>query len=414
MSEHLGLYLLTMVACLALSALFSASETALVSLGKVRLRQIKERHPHLGPVVERIAQNPDRLLSTILFGNTLANSAASSAGTAIAIALFPEHPVLVATVGVTVLLLVFTEITPKVIATNKAEKISLIVAQPINLLSRFAAPLLHLLTIGPRLVLKLFGITVGQPETTSDDIKTLAVLGREEGVIGEAEQDIIHSVVEFGGTTVGEIMVPRVEIQGVDSASQIEEVLDRVVETGHSRIPVFRGSIDEIVGILYARDLLAAWRSKSPIALQNLLRPPLFVSEHQKVSDLFREFRARNLRMAIVADEYGGTAGLVTLDDVLAEIVGEMVDEFRQARAITQRKDGSFLVSGQIDIEEFNERTGLALSEEEYQTLSGFLVNHLGRVPYVGEEIQLPGASFHVLDADHRRIYKLSLKKKGS
>jgi CBS domain containing-hemolysin-like protein len=411
MSEHLGLYWATLVVCIVVSAFFSASETALVSLGKVRLRRLKERHPHLGPVIEQLTRNPDRLLSTVLFGSNLTNSAASAAATAIAMALFPAHPVLVATGAVTVLLLIFTDITPKVIAANKAEQISLLVAQPLNALSRIASPVVHLLTIGPRLFLRLFGITAGQPETTSDDIKTIAVLGREEGLLSDEEEDIIHSVVEFGDITVAQIMVPRVEIEGVDVGLPLDDVLDLVVETGHARIPVYQGSIDKVVGILYARDLLVAWRNRRLIILKDLLRPPLFVSGHMKVRDLFRELRVRNQRLAVVVDEYGGTAGIVTLDDVIAEIVGEVVDEHRQARAITPRKDGSLLVSGQIAIDELNEQAGLALPEEQFQTLSGLIVDHLGRVPYPGEEVTLPGASFHVLDADHRRIYKLSLRK---
>ena len=397
--------------CITISAFFSASETALVSLGKVRLRRMKERHRRLGPVIERLTANPDRLLSTILFGSNLTNSAASAAATAIAIALFPDHAVLLATGAVTVLLLIFTDITPKVFAASKAESISLLVAQPLDLLSRFASPLVQVLTIGPRLFLKAFGVTVGQPGTTSDDIKTIAVLGREEGILGAEEQDIIHSVVEFGDITVGQIMVPRVEIAGVDADLPLEEVLDLVVETGHSRMPVYRGSLDQIVGILNARDLLVAWRSRKPVVLAELLRPPLFVADHMKVRNLFREMRARSLRFAVVVDEYGGTAGIVAIEDVLAEIVGEVVDEYRDAAEIAPGKDGALIVSGQIAIDDLNEKAGLALPDEEFQTLSGLLVNHLGRVPYPGEEIALPGASFHVLDADHRRIYRLSLKK---
>lgn len=203
MESDLTRYWVILAVCILISAFFSASETALVSLGKVRLRRLKELHPHLGPVVEQLANKPDRLLSTILLGSNLSNSAASSSATAIAIALFPAHPILVATCAVTVLLLVFTDITPKVVAASQAERISLLVAQPLNLLSRLASPLVQLLTLGPRLVLKLFGITAGQPETTSDDNKTIAVLGREEGILGPDETEIIHSAVEFGGITVG-------------------------------------------------------------------------------------------------------------------------------------------------------------------------------------------------------------------
>jgi len=290
--------------CLVLSACFSSAETAFISLGKVRVRRLKERHARIGAVIERLARNPERVLSTILLGNNLVNTAASAAATAIAIALFPEHPILVATVGVTVVLLVFAEITPKVIAASRPEAVALLAAQPIDLLARVAGPLVNVLTLGPRLILRLFGVTVGQPETTGDDIKTIAALGREEGILDEDEEEIISSVVEFGGITVGEIMVPRVDVAGLEVAEGLERAVDLALESGHSRMPVYEGTPDHIVGILHARDLFAAWRAGSGAALRELTRPPLFVSEHMKVRDLFRDMRESRQRMAVVLDEY--------------------------------------------------------------------------------------------------------------
>jgi CBS domain containing-hemolysin-like protein len=411
MSEHLELYWAALVVCLVLTAFFNASETALVSLGKVRLRQIKGRHPRLGPLLERVASNPDRLLSTILLGNTVVTAGASSSATALAITLAPQHPVLIATVAVTVLLLLTSEITPKVLAATYTERIALFVVQPVDILIRLFSPLVRVFSAVPRALLWALGGHEHKPAATSEDIKTMAVLGREEGVLGQAEQEMIHSVVEFGSITVSQIMVPRVEIESVADDLPLEEVLDLVVETGHARIPVYHGSIDQVVGILYARDLLVAWRNRQLIILRDLLRPPLFVSETMKVRDLFRELHHRREHLAVVVDEYGGTAGLVTLNDVVGEIVGEVVEEHRDAHDIAPRKDGSLLVSGQIAIDELNAKAGLSLPEEEFQTLSGLLVDHLGRVPYPGEEIRLAGAAFQVLDADHRRIYRLSLRK---
>jgi len=413
MSEHLELYWIALVVCLALTAFFNASETALVSLGKVRLRQIKQRHPRLGPLLERVTGNPDRLLSTILLGTTIVTAGASSAATALAIALSPEHPVLVATVSVTVLLLLTSEISPKVLAASFPERFALVVVQPIDVLIRLASPVVFLFSLVPRgLIWLVGGLRRGEEGgTTPEDIKTMAVLGREEGIIGKDEQEMIHSVVEFGALNAGQLMVSRVDIMSLDLDLPREEAINLVIESGHSRIPVYRGSKDHIDGVLQARDYLVAWRRGEADGIEKFVRPPLFIPDSMRVSTLFREFRTRNERMAIVVDEYGGTAGIVTLEDVLGEIVGEIVDEDRDVALLAARRDGSITVSGQIALDDLNAKAGLELPEEEFQTLSGLLVNHLGRVPYTGEEISLPGVVFHVLDADHRRIYRLAMKK---
>jgi len=413
MEDKTSAYVAGLVVCLGLSAFFNAAETALVSLGKVRQRRLKERHPSVGVVIERLTGNPDRLLSTLLIGNNLANTAASAAGTALAIEITPGHPVLAATVAVTVILLLFAEITPKVLASSFAEPVALVVARPLDFVARLATPLVKVLSLAPRAILWLLGGSrqVGGG-TISEDIKTMAVLGREEGSIGVDEQEIIHGAVEFGALTAGQIMVSRVDLLSLDLDLPREESIDLVIESGHSRIPVYRGSKDHINGVLQARDFLVAWRQgEAREGVEPFVRPPFFIPESMPVNTLFREFRARNERMAVVVDEYGGTAGIVTLEDVLGEIVGEVVGEDRDLTLLAARRDGSVTVSGQIALDDLNAKAGLALPEEEFQTLSGLLVNQLGRVPYPGEEVALPGVVFQVLDADHRRIYRLAMKK---
>jgi putative hemolysin len=413
MEDKTSIYAAGLVACLALSAFFNAAETSLVSLGKVRQRRLKERHPRAGAVIERLTGNPDRLLSTLLIGNNLANTAASAAGTALAIEFAPGHPVLVATVAVTVILLLFAEITPKVLAASFAEPVALVVARPLDLVARVATPLIKVLSLAPRAILWLLGGPRQEGEASiSEDIKTMAVLGREEGVIGKDEQEMIHSVVEFGALSADQIMVSRVDLLSLNLDLPREEAIDLVIESGHSRIPVYRRSQDHIDGVLQARDFLVAWRrGEADGGLERFVRPPFFIPESMLVSTLFREFRARNERMAVVVDEYGGTAGIVTLEDVLGEIVGEVVEEDRDLTLLAARRDGTVTVSGQIALDDLNAKAGLALPEEEFQTLSGLLVNQLGRVPYPGEEIALPGVVFQVLDADQRRIYRLAMKK---
>jgi CBS domain containing-hemolysin-like protein len=412
MDDTTGIYVGALALCLVLSAFFNAAETSLFSLGRVRLRRLKERHARTGALIERMIGNPDRLLSTLLIGNNMANTAASAAGTALAIELTPGHPVLAATVAVTVILLLFAEITPKVLAASFAEPVALAVARPLDLISWAATPLIKVLSLAPRALLWVLGaprqLAAG---TTSEDIKTMAVLGREEGAIGRDEQEMIHSVVEFGALTADQIMVSRVDLLSLDLALPREEAIDLVIESGHSRIPVYRGSKDHIDGVLQARDFLLAWRRGQAEDIGRFVSPPFFIPESMRVGTLFREFRARKERMAIVIDEYGGTAGIVTLEDVLGEIVGEVVDEDHDLTLLAARRDGTVAVSGQIAIDDLNAKTGLALPDEEFQTLSGLIVNHLGRVPYPGEEVALDGAVFQVLDADQRRVYRLAMKK---
>ncbi|HEY5999649.1 MAG TPA: hemolysin family protein [bacterium] len=406
-----GVYVAALAVCLALSAFFNAAETSLLSLGKVRLRRLKERHPRTGALIERLTGNPDRLLSTLLIGNNLANTAASAAGTALAIEFTPGHPVLAATVAVTVILLLVAEVTPKVLAAAYAEPVALAVARPLDLLARLATPLIKVLAAAPQLLLWVFGAPRGGGgATTSEDIKTMAVLGREAGIIGQDEQEIIHGAVEYGTLTAQQVMVSRVDIQSLDLTLPLEEAVDLVLGSGHSRIPVYRGTKDHIDGVLQARDFLVAWRRGEAGSVEPFVRPPLLIPESMRISALLREFKARGERMAIVVDEYGGTAGIVTLEDVLGEIVGEVVEEDRDVTLLATRRDGTVTVSGQIALDDLNAKTGLALPDEEYQTLSGLLVSQLGRVPYAGEEIELPGVVFHVLDADHRRIYRLAMK----
>jgi putative hemolysin len=328
MEDKTGIYVAGLIVCLVLSAFFNAAETSLVSLGKVRLRRLKERHPRVGGIVERLTGNPDRLLSTLLIGNNLANTAASAAGTALALEFAPGHPVLVATVAVTIILLLFAEITPKVLAASFAEPVALAVAQPLDLIARVATPLIKLLSLAPRALLWLLGGGSQQKdETISEDIKTMAVMGHEEGIIGKDEQEMIHSVVEFGALSAGQLMVSRVDIQSLDLDLPRDEAINLVIESGHSRIPVYRGSKDHIDGVLQAREYLVAWRRGEAEGIERFVRPPFFIPDSMRVSTLFREFRARNERMAIVVDEYGGTAGIVTLEELAEEIVGQLSDE---------------------------------------------------------------------------------------
>jgi CBS domain containing-hemolysin-like protein len=299
-----------------------------------------------------------------------------------------------------------------VLAASFPERFALVVVQPIDLMIRLASPVVFLFSLVPRgLIWLLGGLKLREGRTTPEDIKTIAELGHEQGIIGKDEQEMIHSVVEFGALNAGQLMVSRVDIQSLDLDLPREEAINLVIESGHSRIPVYRGSKDHIDGILQAREYLVAWRRGEAEGIERYMRPPFFIPDSMRVSTLFREFRTHNERMAIVVDEYGGTAGIVTLEDVLGEIVGEIVDEDRDVALLAARRDGSVTVSGQIALDDLNAKAGLALPEEEFQTLSGLLVNQLGRVPYTGEEIALPGVVFHVLDADHRRIYRLAMKK---
>lgn len=321
--------IIAVVFLLILSAFFSMSETALISLSKIRLRHLISKGARNAKLVQKLVSKPEKLITSILVGNNLVNTGISVIGAIIFVHLFGEEiGMIAATVCVTITLLVFGEIIPKMFAVQRNEKVSLAVAKPINIILILFTPLARVFIRMGNAMIKLFGGEVKQrsPLITEEEIRLMIELGKEEGVLGDDERKMLHKIFEFGDTVVSEVMVPKEKIIAVDIDASSEELLNLLVEEGHARIPAYRGSVDNIVGIIHARDLLYIWQNKGLVIIPDLLHPAYFVPKDKRVSELLKDFQRMRIQMAIVVDEKKRTAGLITLEDLTEEIVGE-IDE---------------------------------------------------------------------------------------
>ncbi|MDD5746952.1 MAG: hemolysin family protein [Candidatus Omnitrophica bacterium] len=312
------------------SAFFAMAEVAFVSLNKIRLRYLLARGEKNAEVVHRIVKKMDKLITTVLVGNNFVNIAISAIGTAIFITVFGNNftSIAVSTLVVTLLVLILGEITPKIFAVKHAEKVSLRVAWFMDFLINGLEPLVKVfLNICNRL-LRIFGEEPPRrsPLVTQEEIRLMIELGKEEGVVSDGERSMLHRIFEFGETLVNEVMLPAEKIAAIDINATPEELLDIIIEEGHSRIPVYEGGIQNIRGVVYARELLNVWRDRELVVVRDLLHPPYFIAPNKRVSELLREFQRTRVYMAIVADDKKNTIGLVTLEDLLEEIVGEIED----------------------------------------------------------------------------------------
>lgn len=395
-----------------LSALFSGSETALTAINRAKVRKLSEDNVRGAKRLEALLENPSRLLSAILLGNNLVNILAASVATNIAVQAYGNIGIGIATGILTFIILVFGEITPKTFAIRNPERFALAFFLLISGLVYILYPISRLLVIVANGILKLVGqksIKEG-PFLTAEELKTLVVLGEEEGVIEEKERKMIHSILEFGYTVAREIMVPRTEMVCVRVTQTIGEALEIAQEHGFSRIPVYEKNIDNIVGILYVKDLLNfITRGRTELKVKDLSREAYYVPETKRVDELLKEFQLNKVHMAIVVDEYGGTAGLVTLEDVLEEIVGEIFDEydFKEEARIEEISESQWELDGRLDVDAVGEFLGIKVDEDETETLGGFITTALGHVPEVGESIKYDKYEFVVLEVENRRVSKV-------
>lgn len=412
--ELIGLLIL-----LFFSGFFSASETALTSLGKLRIKTLLEREGEKAKDINLWASNPNRFLATILVGNNVVNIGASIMAAFLAMRIFGDKLTAGLAWGVTgvvtFVVLVFGELAPKTFARENAERLALKVIGFLRILSCILAPAIKVLLAMSRTVIKIFGgsIEKSTPFMTEEEMKALIGLGEEEGVLEEGEREMLESVFEFGETKVQEVMIPRTEMTCIGVNAKLDDILLVLVKAGYSRIPVYKGRIDNIIGLLYAKDLLRYWgeHGDKQLVLKDFVRQPYFIPETKKVNELLREFQRNRIHMAIVVDEYGGTAGLVTLEDLIEEIVGEIEDEYdREGKKIKYLEAGEALVDARIDIGELNEELGTSLPEQEgVETLAGFITSALGRVASVGEFVEQEGLKIYVVEATKRRIGKVKI-----
>ena len=410
------LYVALLFVCLLLSAFFSSSETAYISLQKLRLEYLVDAKVRGARRVAGLLQRPERLLSTVLLGNTFVNTAASALATALAIAAWPNQGVLIATVGLTVILLIFCETTPKTIAALHSERLSLTFGRPLEIVSWLLTPFVTVLSWIATRFSRLAGARPAPGSlVTDEEIRTMISVGQKEGEMEEAEAALLHKVFDFGDRPVREVMVPRPEVVCIEQGSRVAEFLALYAEHPLSRFPVFRENMDNVVGILAIKDVLMALATDTideQSVIDGLIRPAHFTPETNRINELFKEMREQNYRMAVMVDEYGGTAGIVSLTRLIEEIVGPVGDELAEVEKDYEVIDAyTFQVDGGLRIEEANEELKLGLPEGDYETVAGFILYLLGRIPRPNEQLRFRDLKIVITEMRGMKIEKILLTK---
>jgi CBS domain containing-hemolysin-like protein len=388
---------------LALSAFFAGSETALVSLSRIDLQRLREKGDRRALVLRSLKSHTSRLLATILIGQNLFITSASALATLLATAWLGEtYGAVAAIIFSTIVLFIFAEMTPKSIAAASPVSISRAVAVPMAWTMRLLSPFVNVLVKVSTGMLRLFGIPEKAPTLTEEEMKSLFNLGAEEGVIHGDERKLLHKVLEFGDKTVREIMVPRTKVIALPETAKFDDVRLVLHEHKLSRLPVYRGSLDNVVGILNAKDLFdLADEAEKNFALGRYLDPPFLVPEFKRAEDLFREMRRRRTHMAVVVDEHGGTAGIATIEDAIEELLGPIQDEYddEETSGFVAAGDRTYVLEGSFRLDDIEEQFGLSLPRDEAETIAGHLMLRFGRIPRRGERWRGRRAEFIVEDA---------------
>ncbi len=413
-----------------MNGFFSASEIALISLRKSRVRHLVKTGSAAARRVQKLQEEPERFLATVQIGVTLIGTLASALGGVIAIerikpvlggipvefiqkAAEPIALVIVVTV-ITYITLVAGELVPKSLAIRYSEQVAFFTAAVIDALSRLFSVVLRVLTASNNFVLAFFRLRPPEESAfiSEDEVKYLIREGRQRGVFEPSEEDLIHSVFKFTDTVVREVMVPRTDIAAVDADSDIDAILRTMNEKGFSRLPVYAGTIDNVVGVVYVKDILPLHVMDQPFSLESVLRKPYIVPPNKKVSVLLKEMRERRIHLVLVGDEYGGIDGLVTMEDLIEEIVGDIRDEKeKELKEIEEIAENRYIVDGKTDIGTVNEKLGLNLPEEEFETVGGFVLGLFGRLPAEGDEIRHDGVLFTVLRLRKNRLNRIRILK---
>ncbi|NDO45754.1 hemolysin family protein [Clostridium sp. MD294] len=393
------------------SAFFSASETALTSLNKIKLRNMTEENVKNADKVQKLIDDPNRLLSSILIGNNLVNNAAAALTTMIAVSLLGgQSGVGAATMVITIIILIFGEITPKTLASQNAEKVSLVVANIISVIVFISTPVVKVMNLITNVLIKILGgnSTEKTPTITEAELKTMVNVSHEEGVLEVDERRMINNVFDFGDLKAKDVMTPRTDMVCVEDTITYDEIVSIFKEERFSRLPVYHESVDNIVGILYVKDII--FIDEKHFKITDYMREPFFTYESKPISELFSEMRGNRIRAAVILDEYGGTSGLVTLEDLVEEIVGDIADEYdEQEEEIEVIKEDEFIVDGSTRLEDVNEMIGLHLESEDFDTIGGYVIGILGSFPDGGEEVETDNIKIVVEEVDKNRIEKLRI-----
>lgn len=416
MDSVLLVQLVVLVILLMGSAFFSASETALMSISKIDARHMVDQNIKNAKIVSKLVEDPNKLLGAILVGNNIVNIGASSLATVVATGIFGTDgaglAAAIATGVMTLLVLIFGEITPKSLSTQKSQEVACFVARPISLVVLIFNPVVKVLMFISNLIIRLFGgkIDTSKPFITTDELKTIVTVSHEEGVLEEEEKEMIYNVFGFGDSYTKDVMIPRTDMIAVDVNATYDEIIELYKQEQFSRMPVYQESHDNIIGVIYMKDLLLKQFDPKDFVISDFLRDVYFVHEFKRIDELFKEMRSKKIGMAIVVDEYGGTSGIVTLEDLIEEIVGDIDDEYDMTEdSFVKIADQEYLVDGSFRISDFNDELNLNISSNEFDSIGGFIIGLLDRFPDEGEVVVYDDITFKVEETMNNRINKLRI-----
>ncbi|WAW15862.1 CNNM domain-containing protein [Peptostreptococcus equinus] len=398
-----------LVLLLVSSAFFSASETALLSVNKVKIRHLKEEGVKGANVAESIIDKPKKMLSTILVGNNVANIAATSISTSLMMRLFGQQGIALATAIMTVLILVFCEVTPKTLGANNKEMVSLSVSKIMKVLIFILAPIVFIINLITTIIFKIFRIEDDDPNSliTEEDLKVMVNVSHEEGVLEHEERKIINNVFEFGDMKAEDAMVQRKDMITLALDSTYEEVLECYKEEKMSRVPIYNDGVDDIVGVLNLKDIvfLSDYEEEN-FSVEKYMRPPYYTYEFKKISQLLEDMKLAKTQIAIVLDEYGGTSGLLTVEDLIEVLVGDIEDEYdEETDEIVKVNESEYLIEGSAKLSDVNDILSIPLESDEFDSLGGYIIGFIDRLPDVGEEFELnESVTCRIVSIDKNRI----------
>lgn len=403
--------IIALVFLVAMSAVFSSSETAITSVSKIKVRQLDQKDNKNAHLLKKLHDNMQTTISTILIGNNIVNIAASSIATILFTNIFHQNGALISTVVMTVFVLIFGEVLPKTIAQYKNKSVALKFSRFIYLLTIVFKPIVKVLNLLTRLIIKLF---VGEDEDSStlteEELKTLVEVSEEEGVLKNQETEIMINALELKETLAVDIMTPRTSMASVDiedAESDLKEIIKNIT---YSRIPVYEDSIDDIIGVLHIKELAhKIIEDDRDFKVRDILKPAFYAYEYIPVVDLFKQMRTKNISISIIIDEYGGTSGIVTMEDILEELVGEIDDEYDNEKEVTKLSDNEYLVDPEMRIDEVNERFDLDIQSDKFDSIGGFVIELLDRMPKSKDEVEFENLKFVVVNVDKRKITQLMI-----
>ena len=408
-----SIQIILLVILLVGSGFFSASETALMSLSRIKMRHMEEDGVKGAKLVSSLVEDSNRLRTSILIGNNIVNIAATSIATSLFTATLGAQGVAMATGVMTVLVLIFGEITPKTISANNPEKASLVVSKPIKFFVIILTPVVWVFNIITKVIFKLFGVDDNgvKPFITEEELKTMVNVSHEEGLLEIEEREIINNVFEFGDMQAKEAMVQRLDIVAIDMEDSYDEIIELFKTEKLSRMPVYEETIDDIIGTLNIKDII--FLSDEEIEnfdIKKYIRDPFFTYEFKKITQLLEEMKKDKSQMAIVVDEYGGTAGLITIEDLVEVIVGDIEDEYDEEEdEIQVINSNEFLVEGSTKISDVNEVLGIELESEEFDSIGGYIIGYIKHIPEENEVIEVDGIKFNIESVDKNRIKKIRI-----